>query len=171
MHAARRAVAERPPRELAPDFLGTAVPEQRLPLLSTGNGNLNISALMYNTPHSRTQMAGKQQECREGVQKATSPEMARAPHRLLFNPYACQTWLYAIGHGVVVEDLETGCTYVYIGMSKNLQRRFSEHSINTEPKSDLKSYLRRNLQTAKCWYTTDVDVKSLSTLEKRLVRH
>ena len=97
--------------------------------------------------------------------------MARAPHRLLFNPYACQTWLYAIGHSVAVEDLETGRTYVYIGMSKYLQRRFSEHSINTEPKPDLKRYLRRNLQTAKCWYITDVDVKSLSTLEKRLVRH
>ena len=78
--------------------------------------------------------------------------------------------LYAIGHDETVEGLETTRIYVYIGMTKNLRRRLTEHSVENEPKPELKKYLKRNLEKAKCWYTTDVDSGILQKLERKLIR-
>jgi len=78
--------------------------------------------------------------------------------------------LYAIGHDESVEGLESARTYVYIGQTKNLKRRFTEHSLPNEPKPGLKRYLKQNIERAKYWYTTEVDPNSLHKIERILIR-
>lgn len=61
---------------------------------------------------------------------------------------------YAIGHDERFLGLEAGRTYVYIGQTKNLRRRLTEHQPMTEQNPGLKKYLSNNTGYAKCWYAT-----------------
>lgn len=79
--------------------------------------------------------------------------------------------LYALGRCDQFEGLEIGRTYVYIGQSNNLRRRFEEHSVQKEPKPGLHGYIRKNRDNAWFWFTTEVepDSHSLGILERRLI--
>ena len=78
--------------------------------------------------------------------------------------------LYAIGHIDSTLGLELGRTIMYIGQSKNLRRRFAEHSHLAESNPCLASYLRRNRSRVRIWYATDVPRLQINTLERQLIR-
>ena len=42
--------------------------------------------------------------------------------------------------------------YVYVGETKNLQRRLDEHLPDTEQNPKLRDFLRNNYTTVACWY-------------------
>ena len=60
--------------------------------------------------------------------------------------------VYAIGHCFSRHGLELERVYVYVGESKNLQRRLDEHLPDTEENPSLRDYLRKNYAAASCWY-------------------
>ena len=60
--------------------------------------------------------------------------------------------VYAIGHSDTLHDLEIGRTYVYVGETKNLQRRLSEHLPANEENPGLREYMVDNYGDATCWY-------------------
>lgn len=92
-------------------------------------------------------------------------------HRLTTSPTSMPTkpGIYVIGHDETDEGLEKERVYVYIGQTRNLQKRFREHSPRNEPKPGLRDYLRSHLKNAKFWYTTDVQVTELNSLERKLI--
>lgn len=81
--------------------------------------------------------------------------------------------IYALGHDEGFEGLLIRRTYVYIGQSNDLRRRFQEHAMHKEAKPGLKLYLEENRDKAKFWFTTEVGEsrRDLSRLESRLIRH
>lgn len=60
--------------------------------------------------------------------------------------------VYAIGHYDSLHGLELKRVYVYVGETKNLQRRLDEHLPDTEQNPALRDYLRKNYAAAACWY-------------------
>lgn len=60
--------------------------------------------------------------------------------------------VYAIGHYDSLHGLELKRVYVYVGETRNLQRRLDEHLPETEQNPKLRDYLRNNYTTAACWY-------------------
>lgn len=78
--------------------------------------------------------------------------------------------IYVIGHEESIAGLELRRIYVYVGKTKNMRRRLSEHSHLTELHPELSSYLRENRGKAKIWYTTDIAEEDLDGFERTLVR-
>lgn len=78
--------------------------------------------------------------------------------------------LYVIGHEESLLGLELHRTYVYVGKTQNMRRRLSEHTHLTEMHPELASYLRRNRDRVRIWYTTDVVASDVDALERRLIR-
>lgn len=60
--------------------------------------------------------------------------------------------VYVIGHHDSLHGLELKRVYVYVGETKNLQRRLDEHLPDTEQNPGLRGYLRKNYAVAACWY-------------------
>lgn len=60
--------------------------------------------------------------------------------------------VYVIGHHETLHGLELDRVYVYVGETKNLQRRLNEHLPDTEQNVKLRQYLRKNYAVALCWY-------------------
>ena len=77
--------------------------------------------------------------------------------------------LYAIGHFDSLHGLELQRVYVYVGETKNLQRRLDEHLPDTEQNPGLRTYLRKNYTTAVCWYVP-ADTSRLRSLQDDLIR-
>ena len=77
--------------------------------------------------------------------------------------------VYAIGHYDSFHGLELKRIYVYVGETKNLQRRLAEHLPDTEQNPSLRNYLRKNYATAACWYLP-VNAKKLKAVQDELIR-
>lgn len=60
--------------------------------------------------------------------------------------------VYVIGHEESLHGLGLRSAYVYVGETRNLQRRLDEHLPDTERNPGLRDYLRRNYTAAVCWY-------------------
>ena len=60
--------------------------------------------------------------------------------------------VYVIGHHESLHGLELERLYVYVGETKNLQRRLDEHLPDTEQNPGLRAYLRKHYTSAVCWY-------------------
>lgn len=60
--------------------------------------------------------------------------------------------VYVIGHEESLHGLGLKSAYVYVGETRNLQRRLDEHLPDTERNPGLRDYLRRNYTAAVCWY-------------------
>ena len=77
--------------------------------------------------------------------------------------------VYAIGHHESLHGLEFKRVIVYVGETRNLQRRLNEHLPDTEQNPGLRAYLRRSYTTAKCWYTP-ADASRLRMVQDDLIR-
>ena len=60
--------------------------------------------------------------------------------------------VYVIGHSDTLHDLEISRTYVYVGETKNLQRRLNEHLPANEQNPALREYIGDNYDGAICWF-------------------
>ena len=88
------------------------------------------------------------------TQKYRSTSMARVPEK---------PGLYAYGKVKKVFELERKRNIVYVGETKNLRRRLSEHRPNEEKNEKLRQYLREEKDVI-CWYCT---LEGLSKKERR----
>ena len=76
--------------------------------------------------------------------------------------------VYAIGHSDTLHGLELARTYVYVGETKNLQRRLSEHLPANEENPGLREYMVDNYEAAICWYAR-VDAKETKVVQDDLI--
>lgn len=60
-------------------------------------------------------------------------------------------------------------TPIYVGQSKNLKRRLSQHLPWNETNPDLASFLRRHVAEIEIWYAT-VSLGDLDAVERTLIR-
>ncbi|MDE0262721.1 MAG: GIY-YIG nuclease family protein [Bryobacterales bacterium] len=60
--------------------------------------------------------------------------------------------VYLIGHSSTLHDLEVRRSYVYVGETKNLQRRLNEHLPANEKNPGLREYIENNYDDAICWF-------------------
>ena len=77
--------------------------------------------------------------------------------------------VYIIGHHDSLHGFHLNRVYVYVGETRNLQRRLDEHLPDTEQNPGLRTYLRRNYTTAVCWYAP-TDASRLRTVQDDLIR-
>lgn len=60
--------------------------------------------------------------------------------------------VYVIGHRNTLHGFEISRTCVYVGETKNLQRRLDEHLPDKEKNLELEEYLGAHYDEAICWY-------------------
>ena len=60
--------------------------------------------------------------------------------------------VYAIGHSDTLHNLEISRRYVYVGETRNLQRRLDEHLPANEKNPGLREYIGVNYDDAICWF-------------------
>lgn len=77
--------------------------------------------------------------------------------------------VYVLSELQTFEGLPISLNPVYVGKSKHLRRRLSEHTLQSEKNSALESYLRQRPVDLWVWYTTDLRDCSLVGLEKILI--
>lgn len=77
--------------------------------------------------------------------------------------------VYAIGHFDSLHGLELKRVYVYVGETRNLQRRLDEHLPETEQNPKLREYLRSNYAAAACWYLP-TDAHLVRAVQDDLIR-
>ena len=77
--------------------------------------------------------------------------------------------VYVIGHHESYHDLVLELTYVYVGETKNLQRRLDEHLPDTEQNPGLRDYLRSNYRVARCWFVP-TDGQRVKEVQDDLIR-
>ncbi len=81
--------------------------------------------------------------------------------------------LYAIEHTQSYGGLEIENTFVYIGQTSNLNKRFNQHLPQNEQNYKLSKYVAKNMMKLKFWYTTLRGINQLEKIqmEKKLIRH
>ena len=77
--------------------------------------------------------------------------------------------VYVIGHFDSYHGLEFGRTYVYVGETRNLQRRLDEHLPDTEQNPGLRDYLWGNYSAARCWFAP-MDSSRIKGVQDDLIR-
>ena len=77
--------------------------------------------------------------------------------------------VYVIGHNDMLHGIELSRVYVYVGETRDLQRRLSEHLPETEQNLELRKYLRRNYAVALCWYLP-VSANQAKEIQDDLIR-
>ena len=77
--------------------------------------------------------------------------------------------VYIIGHKKTLHGFELNRTCVYVGETRNLQRRLNEHLPDTEQNPGLEAYIRKNYSSAQCWYIP-VDASQKKTVQDDLIR-
>ena len=67
--------------------------------------------------------------------------------------------------------LETTREFMYVGQTKNMRRRLSEHDYAREQNPSLGEFLRNNRSSASLaiWYTTDPAEPNLDRIERELI--
>ena len=60
--------------------------------------------------------------------------------------------VYVIGHRGTLHDFEISRACVYVGETKNLQRRLNEHLPGHEKNPGLRKYMGDNYDEAICWF-------------------
>ena len=76
--------------------------------------------------------------------------------------------VYVIGHSETLHDLEISRTYLYVGETKNLQRRLDEHLPANEKNPRLRKYIGDNYAGAICWYAR-VDTAETRAVQDELI--
>ncbi len=82
--------------------------------------------------------------------------------------------LYAIGYTRSYGGLEIENTFVYIGQTSNINKRFTQHLPQNEHSNhELKKYISKHLKKMKFWYVTlrELDKIEREKMEKRLIRY
>lgn len=77
--------------------------------------------------------------------------------------------VYVIGHQDTPHGLAMNRVYVYVGETKNLQRRLNEHLPDTEENPRLRAYLRKRYAHVMCWYLP-VDDDQTQEIQNDLIR-
>ena len=76
--------------------------------------------------------------------------------------------VYAIGRSDTLHDLEISRTYVYVGETKDLQRRLNEHLPANEKNPGLREYIANNYDDAICWFAR-VDAAETRAVQDDLI--
>lgn len=78
--------------------------------------------------------------------------------------------VYVIGRCETLHGFELGRTCVYVGESKNLQRRLNEHLPDNEKNLDLREYLGANYDDVICWFKRVEESETKNVQDELIVR-
>ena len=76
--------------------------------------------------------------------------------------------VYVIGRRHTLHDFEISRTYVYVGETKDLQRRLNEHLPANEKNPGLREYIGNNYDDAICWFAR-VDAVETKAIQDELI--
>ena len=77
--------------------------------------------------------------------------------------------VYVIGHRDTLHDFEISRTCVYVGETKDLQRRLNEHLPGNETNPGLRQYIGDNYDDTICWFTC-VEAIETKAVQDDLIR-
>lgn len=78
--------------------------------------------------------------------------------------------VYVIGHRDTFHDFEISRTCVYVGETKDLQRRLNEHLPANEKNPRLRKYIAANYDDAICWYARIAAAKTKTVQDELIIR-